>query len=445
MGRGGGGSGAPHGSTAAGTAGAADTGVARIVCVGDIHDAWTETDARLLHNALRPDVVLFVGDFGNENVPLVQSIAAYADRAMQSPRAAGGADDARAADPRSPDACRAPRAADVAAICGNHDAWFSATQRGLQQCPYDREREDRIAEQLEALYGVDVGYTHRRVLDNSADVAVVGGRPFSWGGSRWRCPGFFDKYYGVSSMEQSAERIAREARAAGAGNVVFLAHNGPRGLGDEVDSVCGRDFGLGEAHPASSHASRLASSASSPTGARAAQPEQTEDYGCPDLERAIDDTKASGMHVPLCVFGHMHETLKCDRDRCRHMVAERDGTVYVNAAVVPRIRRVPDAPLRWTDTESAGDGRDGAASSGEWTRETLHNFTVVDVRTSGDGTATADPNVHAVRVLRVRQLWLSSYGTVASERTLYARDIGGSGAEAARAAVPSAAADASAP
>jgi hypothetical protein len=56
-------------SAAVATAAAADP--IRIAIIGDVHDQWTEADARALH-FLQPDMALFVGDFGNEVVPLVR-------------------------------------------------------------------------------------------------------------------------------------------------------------------------------------------------------------------------------------------------------------------------------------------------------------------------------------------------------------------------------------
>lgn len=68
----------------------------RLAIVGDVHDVWSEADEAALHHLAatgRLDFVLFVGDFGNENVPLVARVAAL----------------------------RLPHAA----ILGNHDAWYA--------------------------------------------------------------------------------------------------------------------------------------------------------------------------------------------------------------------------------------------------------------------------------------------------------------------------------
>lgn len=67
---------------------------ARLVLVGDVHHHWSEQDAHALR-FLRPDVALFVGDFGEEVVDLVESIKGHVD------------------------SCSIP----AAYILGNHDAW----------------------------------------------------------------------------------------------------------------------------------------------------------------------------------------------------------------------------------------------------------------------------------------------------------------------------------
>lgn len=67
---------------------------AKLVVVGDVHNNWSERDALAL-KFLEPDVALFVGDFGEEVVQLVEAIKDHMD------------------------ACNVP----AAYILGNHDAW----------------------------------------------------------------------------------------------------------------------------------------------------------------------------------------------------------------------------------------------------------------------------------------------------------------------------------
>ncbi len=126
------------------------TPVIKIAVIGDIHDRWDDHDEAALQ-ALGVDLVLLVGDFGNEAVGVVRSIAS-----LSLPKAA---------------------------IFGNHDAWYSATEWGIKKCPYDRTQEDRVQQQLDLLGVAHVGYSK---LDfPTLNLTVVGSRPFSWGGSDW--------------------------------------------------------------------------------------------------------------------------------------------------------------------------------------------------------------------------------------------------------------------
>lgn len=248
----------------------------RIAAVGDVHDAWDLEDHRVL-KALAVDLVLFVGDFGNESVETVRKIAA-----LDLPKAS---------------------------VFGNHDAWYTATEWGRKKCPYDREQEDWFQMQLELLRDADVGYGHLDWPDWG--VSVVGGRPFSWGGQTWKHEDFYTSYFEVNSFEESTERILAAVQQASQPALIFLSHCGPTGLGEAPEDPCGRDW--------------------QPLGG---------DHGDPDLAQAIDTARQAGRQVPLVVFGHMHHQLRHTKTHKRRRIhADVAGTVYLNAADVPRIVR----------------------------------------------------------------------------------------------------------
>jgi len=69
--------------------------VVRLAVVGDVHDQWQPEDALALSH-LGVDLVLFVGDFGNESLEVVRQVAA-----LPWPKAV---------------------------VLGNHDAWYTATE-----------------------------------------------------------------------------------------------------------------------------------------------------------------------------------------------------------------------------------------------------------------------------------------------------------------------------
>nr|XP_019070233.1 uncharacterized protein LOC101258078 isoform X2 [Solanum lycopersicum] len=199
----------------------------RIVVVGDVHDDWNLEEDRKALQLLKPDLVLFTGDFGNENVDLVRSIA---DLEITK-----------------------------AVILGNHDAWN--TQK------FSGKEKDAVQLQLE--------------------------------------------WYGVRDMDGSAERILQAAMGTPEDHsIIFLAHNGPTGLGADVDDICGRDWFIDGG-----------------------------DHGDPDLAQALAKLKESSPYsVPLVIFGHMHKQLASGNGLRKMIVVGNDNVIYLNGAIVPRVR-----------------------------------------------------------------------------------------------------------
>jgi len=250
-----------------------------IAVIGDVHDHWDADDEPALRH-LGVDLVLLVGDFGNEAVEVVRAIAA-----LSLPKAV---------------------------IFGNHDAWFSATEWGLKKCPYDRSQEDRVQQQIDLLGEAHVGYGK---LDlPQFGLSVIGSRPFSWGGPDWKSAQFYEERYGVTSFVESSALMLEAVRQAAYETVIFIGHCGPTGLGDRPEDPCGRDW--------------------QPLGG---------DFGDPDLAMAIAQTRQLGKQVPLVAFGHMHHHLRHTQQHGRvPLVVGPEGTVYLNAACVPRIVRGVD-------------------------------------------------------------------------------------------------------
>ncbi len=244
----------------------------RVAIVGDVHEQWDERD-RIALQSLAPDLVLFVGDFGNEAVSIVQQVAS-----LDLPKAV---------------------------ILGNHDAWYSATQAGRDNAPYDRTQEDRLQQQLDLLGEEHVGYS--KLEFPTLNLTVVGGRPFSWGGSEWKNKRFYRERYGIHNLKESIDRIVEQIKMAQGEHLILMAHNGPSGLGDRPRDPCGKDW--------------------NPVGG---------DHGDPDLEAAIAQAQNLGKSIALVTFGHMHHQLRhLSGQRCRFV--QTDYTTYLNAACVPRV------------------------------------------------------------------------------------------------------------
>jgi uncharacterized protein (TIGR04168 family) len=255
----------------------------KIAIVGDVHEQWEIADDQALLS-LGVDLVLFVGDFGNESLPIVRAIA----------------------DLAIPKAC----------VFGNHDAWFTATDWGRKKCPYDRQKEDRVQEQMNILADSHVGYGNKEFSQFA--LSVVGSRPFTWGGPQWKYDDFFASRFGVTGFQDSTQLILNSVKNTALDTIIFLGHNGPNGLGDRPESICGRDW--------------------QPLGG---------DFGDPDLGEAIAQSRLLGKRIPLVAFGHMHHKLRHTKKQMRESVlVDEYGTVYVNAANVPRIVEKDGVKLR---------------------------------------------------------------------------------------------------
>ncbi|KAK9826782.1 hypothetical protein WJX81_008513 [Elliptochloris bilobata] len=282
-----------------------NAGTVRLALVGDVHGHWSSEDAEALA-WLNADAVILVGDFGEEDLELIYKVAV-----LQVPKAV---------------------------MLGNHDAWFSLTARsrtrwhrgtqrnavrlgyaggvaaskGVEEDSQGSTCYDGVRAQLRALGNAHVGFGSLRVRAASGqELSIVGARPFSKGGgdARWRdVQAFYATMYLVQSPEESARRIVAEALLQPPGApIVLVAHNGPAGLGSAQHNICGVDFSPNEG-----------------------------DHGDDDLTAVLRELAAAGRHVPLVVFGHMHQQLKGGGQRDMVAISATTGTVHLNAAVVPR-------------------------------------------------------------------------------------------------------------
>jgi uncharacterized protein (TIGR04168 family) len=266
----------------------------KIAIVGDVHDQWEDADAIALQH-LGVDLVLFVGDFGNEAVELVSRIAA-----LDLPKAT---------------------------IFGNHDAWYTASDWGRSKRPYNPKIEDRVQQQIDLLGVSCVGYGK---LDlPQFNLSIIGSRPFSWGGPQWKYSDFYEDRYGIDSFAASTERIVEMGTSAKYDRLIAIGHNGPTGLGEDPESICGKDWG-------------------EPIGG---------DYGDPDLEAAISRLQALGKSIPLVTFGHMHHKLRHTKECLRQpIVVHPNRTVYLNAARCPRILSTIERTVRNFSLVTLTDG-----------------------------------------------------------------------------------------
>ena len=200
-------------------------------------------------------------------------------------------------------------------IAGNHDG-LHALQLGAEIAPrahrlrdaFCRGQDLRCSILERALGDVKLeAYNHHKIELSGVALNLVVCRPHSIGGRRVACLRYLTKRYGVDSMEASGARLKALVDQCDDAPILFLAHNGPSGLGDRADSIWGCDFR-----------------------------KQEEDWGDRDLEEAVRHAKENGRTVLATVAGHMHRRTKSGKHRPGQV--KRAGTLYINAAEVPRHR-----------------------------------------------------------------------------------------------------------
>jgi uncharacterized protein (TIGR04168 family) len=258
-----------------------------LAIVGDIHKQWSEVDARWFDGA------------GYHRVIVVGDLAGF--RWSDTLRVARGLG-----------AMTAP----AVVIPGNHDATHAAQLIGEAAGvpglgrPLSGGQGKRLEAMVEAIAPHALGAYSLHAVQAPGDegVTVIAGRPHSMGGPSLAFAPHLEARWGVRTLEESAEKLKGLVDAAPTERLVFAAHNGPTGLGDQPADIWGCDFKKGGG-----------------------------DWGDPDLRAAIDYAQSSGRRVLAVVAGHMHRRARGGAQRPWRL--ERDGVLYVNAARVPRVRR----------------------------------------------------------------------------------------------------------
>lgn len=286
------------------------TQAATIGVIGDVHLFWDDADVAFF-NAGGYDLLLFVGDLSGYTRLGARRVT------------------------------RSVRKLRVPALCipGNHDG-LHALQLGAEITPRaHRFRNAFCMGQVERCRRLDrslgdvelVAYCRRKLAPGGVPLNVVVGRPHSIGGRRLACIRYLAQQYGVDSMDASAARLKSLVDACDTAPILFLSHNGPSGLGDRASSIWGCDFR-----------------------------NQEEDWGDRDLEEAVRHATGSGRNVLAAVAGHMHRKTKSGKRRPGQV--EKEGVLYVNAAEVPRHRRIHGRKkrhhVRLTITETSAQAED---------------------------------------------------------------------------------------
>lgn len=255
----------------------------QIALIGDIHCQFNQHDVARF-NQSDDDLLLFTGDLANYRHREGLAVARQMAR-LQKP---------------------------ALIIPGNHDTLMALQllaeiKRWPRLCRWLAWGQPRrLGQWQRALGSIEVGGYSVHPVPGRADVAVMVGRPFAMGGSVLHCQPQLLRQFDINTMADSAARLCRLVEETASSRLLFLAHNGPTGLGSSRESIWGKDF-----------------------------QSRAGDFGDADLRTAIDYARQRGKQVLAVIAGHMHHRLKKGGQRTWHLV--QDGIHYVNAARVPRI------------------------------------------------------------------------------------------------------------
>lgn len=251
--------------------------------IGDLHTHWDHVDVAQFDRT-EYDLLFFTGDLGGGTSDSSLRIAKVMSRLRKQTLVMPGNNDT----------------GDIATLAAE-----LAHQSGIKSLLEVRRGSDATADTQSAPVRL-CGYSLHRLTRGSVDVTLIAGRPHSLGGSELSFPEHMAATYGIDSMQASQDRLLRLVDDARTADVVFLSHNGPTGLGEESHAMWGCDFRPGGG-----------------------------DWGDPDLAAAIEYAHQRGKRVLAVIAGHMHHRTKCGNERPWRV--ERNGTIFVNAAKVPRI------------------------------------------------------------------------------------------------------------
>jgi len=264
------------------------TGV-RIGVVGDLHTHWDAWDVAYFERT-DFELLVFIGDLG------------------------GGSRDSSLRVARSLSRLDRP----TLVMPGNNDtgdigelAAELAHRGGIRQLAAVRRGDADARGRAPPLVTL-CGYSSHHLGANDAAVTLIAGRPHSMGGPDLAFAEHMRDAWGVATMAESTARLLVLVDRATTRDILFVAHNGPTGLGAAPTDMWGCDFRPGGG-----------------------------DWGDPDLAAAIVHARATGHRVLGVIAGHMHLRTKAGEER--PWQTTRDGVLYVNAARVPRIFAADDA------------------------------------------------------------------------------------------------------
>lgn len=248
----------------------------KIAVLGDLHGKWNQRDNDYFDHA-EYDLLIFVGDLG------------------------GGSTSSELDTIRRIQSLKVP----ALVMPGNNDAHYL-------DLLYGERPEVRAPAVTEEAMCKPCGYSTHLLETSGGELTILAGRPCAMGGSEFSFGRQLEKRYGVTGLDHSAGRLKRLVDECQTEAILFLAHNGPFGLGGGRGSPWARDFRLPEE----------------------LEEDAPRDWGDRDLSSAIDYARARKKDVVAVIAGHMHRASRGSRGS---VVTQQQGSSFINAAVVPRI------------------------------------------------------------------------------------------------------------
>ena len=152
-----------------------------------------------------------------------------------------------------------------------------------------------------------------KVFNNQLN--IISARPCSSGGGYY-LSNEVKAVYGPISEEESVNKILKcSEKVIKDLPLIFMSHAGPSGLGSDPNSICGKDW-----------------------------KEPYCDWGDRDLAVAITEIQKK-RKIDLVIFGHMHNHLKRNRGLRKMFKMDKEGTAYLNSAIVPRYKNNKEGEL----------------------------------------------------------------------------------------------------
>ncbi len=257
----------------------------QIAIIGDIHESWNDLDTHYFNSQKDLSALLCVGDLPARTrhanaLPIAHKLARLPLPSFLIPG--------------NHDATSFPRM--VAEILG------FKTQGGVDS-HIQRIHALKTALSPVTLCGYSLHTLHNPHTNQS--ISLIAARPHAMGDGLSFAP-YLARAFQIASFADSTLRLRSLIDSAPHPQLIFLAHNGPSGLGSLPHDIWGCDFKRNGG-----------------------------DWGDPDLRDAISYAKHQGRQVLAVIAGHMHHLTR--QRTLRTWQLTRNNTLYINAARCPRI------------------------------------------------------------------------------------------------------------